>query len=118
MTGDEIVSIKSDTFAVKEGTLITNGCWTAVHARYTDDNLAKLMAIAGIFASAQSCLKTVVDGYTLSGYALMGKAGNNFTGSNKTDGTSDANAASPVADANSISFAELDDVVPFNVTTG
>jgi hypothetical protein len=77
-----------------------------------------MMAIAGILASAQSCLKTVVDGYTLSGYAIMGKAGNNFTPSTTADGSSDANAASPFDDANSVAFAELDDLVPFNATTG
>jgi len=117
-TNEPYVTTHTDVAIIKGGTMITNSCWTIITGRSEADDLAKRMNLGGILASAQSCIKTAVDGYTLSGFISIGKAGNNFTGDTSNGSSANTNAASPLADANTIKFVDLDGIAPFDGVIG
>lgn len=78
--GWAVYSEKADTNIVVAGNMLTNSCWT-IAGGLSDGDAATRIAIGGIVGSNVTCLRTIVDGYTLSGTVVVGRAGDTYTNS-------------------------------------
>merc|ERR1712166_207204 len=99
------------TLALTTGNSVHNNCWTVAHA-LTGSIIARRTAISGILGSNQTCLRTVVDGYSLSGLVAISVAGSNYTAS----GSQAPHAESPLNIANTIKYSLWKAFEPYNTT--
>lgn len=97
--------------ALGQGNSVHNNCWTVAHA-LTGSVIAKRIGISGILGSNQTCLRTVVDGYSLSGLVAISVAGSNYTSTTAQD----PNDASPLNIVNTIKYSLWSALVPYTTT--
>jgi len=71
------VNTTTDAAIMTTGNSLHNNCWTVVHG-LKGAVAEKRVGISGILGSNQTCLRTVVDGYTLSGLVAISIAGSNY----------------------------------------
>ena len=114
--GDQVFYTNNSTagdaiLALSTGNSVHNNCWTVAHALSTSKK-ERRTAISGILGSNQTCLRTVVDGYSLSGLVAISVAGSNYTAS----GSQAPHAESPLNIANTIKYSLWKAFVPYTTT--
>lgn len=103
-TGNTATSVE----AMSTGNSLHNNCWTVVHG-LTGATTTKRVGISGIFGSNQTCLRTIVDGYSLSGIAAISVAGSNYNSAVAQT----VNAESPMKLVNTIKYSVWKALVPY-----
>ena len=101
----------ADVAVMSTGNSIHNNCWTVAHALKAS-TATRRTGISGILGSNQTCLRTVVDGYSLSGLVAISVAGSNYS----ADATQAPNAGSPLNIANTVKYSLWKSYEPYNTT--